>query len=251
MAPKDACNLCLQQFESKQDMETHISKHHKLSEFQYTLRCVICDISYTRKDQLRKHMKSKHNLGYECSICKKKLPSKLTLKQHKTNEHKTVHGKSDLCPLCGKAFKDPNYLQQHISEVCNNQWKGNKCLMCNETFESRLFTIEHIAAKHQDVKLYDCSDCSSRFLSEKLLKLHTSNMHGNKARSICPICGKSKTDLPNHILYVHEGKERPKLQCKLCENSYTNRESLKKHIRSVHEGKTFKCSDCTEDFKSR
>ena len=130
--------------------------------------CTICNKKLISKHQLRKHMRSKHNLGYECSICKKKLPSKLTLKQHKTNEHKTVHGKSDLCPLCGKAFKDPNYLQQHISEVCNNQWKGNKCLMCNETFESRLFTIEHIAAKHQDVKLYDCSDCSSRFLSEKI-----------------------------------------------------------------------------------
>ena len=91
MAPKDACNLCLQQFESKQDMEAHISKDHKLSEFQFTLRCVICDISYTRKDQLRKHMKSKHNMGYECSICKKKLPSKLMLKQHKANEHKVIY----------------------------------------------------------------------------------------------------------------------------------------------------------------
>merc|ERR1712051_251145 len=101
-------NITEDQLDSKIKVES-ANKNDSIDIPKSDIICTICNKKLISKHQLRKHMRSKHNLGYECSICKKKLPSKLTLKQHKTNEHKTVHGKSDLCPLCGKAFKDPNY----------------------------------------------------------------------------------------------------------------------------------------------
>ena len=250
---KDSCNVCLKQFKSKQDLKDHITTAHILSDFQFRLRCVICDISYSKTDKgkLREHMKSEHNIGYKCSICRKELPSKLRLKQHK-KEHKNVTHESNICPKCGKSFKIKTSLEYHVSKNCCYQMKGNKCSICEEKFESRSLTMDHFAIKHQDMKMYQCTKCSSRFISVKGLKLHISTEHGNNVGSICPICGKmlkTAAFLKIHISQVHEGN-KPKFKCSLCEESYSTKQALENHM-SVHEGKIFQCSNCNEEFTSK
>ena len=93
-------------------------------------------------------MKSEHNVGYKCPICKMKLPSKLTLKLHNSQEHKTVIPESNLCPKCGKSFKKKKSLENHVSNNCSDQMRGNKCSICGETFESRFLNMEHVATNH-------------------------------------------------------------------------------------------------------
>jgi KRAB domain-containing zinc finger protein len=256
---RDACNVCLEQFESKQHLEVHITTAHSLSDFQKRVRCAICDFCYSKKDkdrsQLRKHMKSEHNVGYVCPICKMKLPSKLTLKQHNNQEHKTVIKESNLCSKCGKSFKLIKSLENHVSNNCS--WKvglrGNKCSICGETFESRSLNMEHVATMHKDVKLYDCTECSSRYITERGLKTHISRAHENTGGSICPICGKklnSIYEVRRHTSFMHEGKARPKFKCTLCDKSYGTKRVLEEHM-SVHEGKMFQCSNCDEEFNSK
>ena len=251
---RDLCNVCLKQFESKQHLEDHITTAHILSDFQIRLRCVICDISYSKTDKgkLKKHMKSEHNVGYKCSICHKELPSKLRLKQH-NKEHKKVTHESNICSKCGKSFKIKSSLEYHVSKNCCYQMKGNKCPICNEKFESRSLKMDHFAIKHPDMKMYQCTKCSSRFISVKGLKIHISTAHGNNVGSICPICGKilkTAAVLKEHISYMHEGKPKPKFKCSLCEESYATKQGLENHM-SVHEGKIFQCSNCNEEFNSK
>ena len=250
---RDACNVCLEQFESKQHMEAHITTVHSLSDFYRRRRCAICDFYYSKKDkdnfQLRKHMKSEHNVGYICPTCKVKLPSKLSLKQHNAQEHK----ESNLCFKCGKSFNDKYYLNDHVSRICGIPMRGNKCSLCGETFESRSLKIEHVATMHKDVKLYDCTECSSRYILESSLKTHILRAHENTIGSICPICGKklkSIYDVRRHTAFMHEGKARPKFKCTLCEKSYGTKKVLEEHM-SVHEGKIFQCSNCDEEFNSK
>ena len=87
---KDACSVCFRKFESRQDMKAHIS-NHPLSDFHMTTRCFFCDISYGKgkinKSKFKEHMKSEHNVGYECPICQMKWSSVSKLKQHKIQEH--------------------------------------------------------------------------------------------------------------------------------------------------------------------
>jgi len=250
---RDACNVCLEQFESKQHMEAHITTVHSLSDFYRRRRCAICDFFFSKKDkdhfQLRKHMKSEHNVGYVCPTCKIKLPSKLTLRQHNAQEHK----ESNLCFKCGKSFNDKYYLDVHVSRNCDIQMRGNKCSLCGETFESRSLKIEHFATMHKDVKLYDCTECSSRYILESSLKTHILHAHKNTGGSICPICGKklnSIHEVRRHTAFMHEGKARPKFKCTLCEKSYGTKKVLEEHM-SVHEGKIFQCSNCDEEFNSK
>ena len=151
---KDACNICFQNFASKQHLEAHITTAHTLSDFRKKYRCVICDISFSKNtsrlekpSKLIKHMKSEHNIGYKCPICKMKLPSNLTLKLHNSQEHKAVIT-DHLCSKCGKSFKLKKSLEYHVSNNCSDQMRGNKCSICGETFESRFLNMEHVAAKH-------------------------------------------------------------------------------------------------------
>ena len=253
---RDACNVCFEQFESKQDLEGHMVKAHSISDFQETRRCVICDISYERKglgrQKLREHMKSEHNIGFKCQTCQMKFPSKLKLKQHK-KEHKAAkpdNTETNLCSLCGKEFKNKQTFQHHVSKRSCKQWHSKKCLICNITFESRSLMLEHIAAKHQYIVLYNCPECNSRFMTKKGLKTHTPC----NTENVCPICGKiftTPTSLRTHIAYIHEGKIKPrKFKCTLCEKAYRRSVDLQNHM-SVHERKILQCLDCTEEFNSK
>ena len=256
----DTCNVCLKQFESKQHLEDHITTAHTLPDFRKRLRCVICNIYFKRKNKdkstLVKHMKSEHNVGYKCPICQMQQPSLSTLNQHKIQEHNSAVKIKYLCPKCGKEFIHKRKYEQHVSKISCN-YTGRKCPICEEKIESMSLKIDHIATKHKDIKLYDCSECSSRFITQNGLKRHISFVHRKNVGNICPTCGKtyrSISVLKDHISYMHEGKVKPKLKCSLCEESYSHsifgKQALENHM-SVHEGKIFQCSNCNMEFNSK
>ena len=260
---RDACTICFKQFESKKDMEAHISKDHPWSDFcNVATRCVICDLSYGKdKESFKKfkeHMVSEHNVGYECPICQKKLPTVSKLEQHRIQEHNWTKSNSVgrikyLCPRCGKEFIHKRKFEYHVSKISCNQWKGRKCPICEEEFESMSLKIYHISTKHMDVKLYDCSECSSGFITQQGLKRHISSVHRKNGGNICPTCGKyySNSHLKDHISYAHEGKVKPRFKCSMCEESYSTKKYLENHM-SVHEGNgIFQCSNCNMEFNSK
>ena len=261
---RDACTICFRQFESKKDMEAHISKDHPWSDFRnVATRCVICDLSYGKdKESFKKfkeHMVSEHNVGYECPICQKKLPTVSKLIQHKIQEHNWTKSNSVgrikyLCPKCGKEFIHKRKYEHHVSKISCNQSKGRKCPICEEEFESMSLKIYHISTKHMDVKLYDCSECSSGFITQNGLKRHISCVHRKNVGNICPTCGKtyySISHLKDHISYVHEGKVKPRFKCSMCEESYSTKKYLENHM-PVHEGNgIFQCSNCNMEFNSK
>ena len=261
---REACTICFKQFELKQDMEAHISKDHPWSDFRnVATRCVICDLTFGRdKENVKKfkvHMVYEHNVGYECLICQKKLPTVSKMKQHRIQEHNWTGYKYNsvskvkyLCSKCGKEFKQRLDYESHVSKMSCKAWKGKKCSICDEKFETMSLRNDHITTKHKEVNLYDCSECSSQFLTEKNLKSHISNSHKPKVGSICSICGKILTTtarLKEHISQVHEGN-KPRFKCTLCDGSFSTKKILENHM-FVHEGKIFQCTNCNEEFNSR
>ena len=152
----NTCNVCLKQFESKQQLEDHISTAHTLPDFRKRLRCVICNILFKRrnKDQstLTKHMKSEHKVGYECPICQKKLPTMSKMKQHKIQEHNWTKTNSVskikyLCSKCGKEFKQRLDYEGHVSKMSCKAWRGKICSICDEKFETMSLRNYHISIK--------------------------------------------------------------------------------------------------------
>ena len=132
---KDACSVCCRKFESRQDMKAHIS-NHPLSDFHMTTRCFFCDISYGKGkiniSKFKEHMKSEHNVGYECPICQMKWSSVSKLKQHKIQEHTLTKSNS-----VGKYkyFNVVDITDPLASEIKDEDTKSEiECTNCNKRF---------------------------------------------------------------------------------------------------------------------
>ena len=103
-----------------------------------------------------KHEYSEQKLKHKCKICKSEYTTATSLKHHISTVHEN---KVHFCPVCGKKFVQEYTLNLHMSTNCGNDGKRNKCSICDETFESRDARMDHIATKHEDIKLFQCSNC--------------------------------------------------------------------------------------------
>ena len=111
-------------------------------------RCETCNTSFEAEVQLNIHNFRTHGKlipCYRCKLCNKLYPSKITLKNHKTN----IHEQSNLqeqpaepisnqsqkitrteesiqkyyeCEICGEDFTKQNKLKRHISKSHNHQY---------------------------------------------------------------------------------------------------------------------------------
>ena len=91
--------------------------------------CHLCDISFTRNSDLKRHMKSKHGRdtkqGHRCGECGKGFSRKDILKRHQL----TCQSIRFKCPRCHRIFKDIVSLTQHMG-LC----PVPTCHTCQEQF---------------------------------------------------------------------------------------------------------------------
>lgn len=80
----------------KCDKSFHINSsllHHKILHInEKRFSCTYCQKSYTRKDSLIPHIRSKHSSEklYQCDICKKSFFEKSVLERHKKSHQKRI-----------------------------------------------------------------------------------------------------------------------------------------------------------------
>ena len=128
--------------------------------------------------------------------------------------------KTHECNLCGKLFKLPANLKQHIKNVHDTKTNLYVCKTCEKTFDNLNYLKNHAKEVHSKEKL-TCKLCEKMFHNSSILK--------------------------KHIKYVHEGFKGKK--CHLCHNYFASIKGLKAHLKYVHEGiKDFKCEFCEKMF---
>ena len=76
--------------------------------------CDLCDITFTRDDNLKRHMESKHGWdtkqGHTCGECGKSFSRKDALRRHQLT-CQAIHFK---CPRCHRMLKDITSLTRHM-----------------------------------------------------------------------------------------------------------------------------------------
>ena len=142
---------------AEKKMEIANSDSNKLKEGETLYSCKECDKSYTRRDVLRKHFRTKHIEVW---------PSQ------------TVFN----CTECGKVYGRQDCLRKHIRKKhlkpINKEYEVFFCAQCKNTYSSRdkltRHLIQHTAS---DGKPFECTECQERFSRKDAMSRHIKNQH--------------------------------------------------------------------------
>ena len=198
---------CITTFISKGDLKRRLlSVHEKLR----STPCDICDVTFSRENELKKHFQKVHTL----------------------NPTNTIK-----CPFCGIEIKSDN-LSKHISSV-HTERKNYECNVCQYktflkgTFKNHQNTVHGIGIELR--KNYSCSLCENSYTCKSTLTLHTENVHKKKMYK-CEKCASilgSKKSLKIHENIVHKKFRFPCIHSN-CDRKFASTQNLNKHLFSKH-----------------
>ena len=104
-----ACDICLKVFTAKKNLTRHVKIVHENIRNHV---CEICGVRTSTKDHLERHKQVHENTRFECKECLKIFSRKENLKSHMKEIHSettTYHQ----CEICGKSFKRKSHLKEH------------------------------------------------------------------------------------------------------------------------------------------
>jgi len=150
--------------------------------------CDICDKTFTKLSNLKKHYNRMHGeKPFSCSICKKSFSQNNALQRHRRIH---TEEKPYSCALCEKTFSDTsaknNHMRIHTGE------KSHSCLVCEKTFSNRADLQRHMRI-HTGVKPYSCDNCGKTFND-------TSNCSRHKKRNSCRILNVEQAEIKSKKL---------------------------------------------------
>ena len=124
------CTQCNYSASLAETLKGHMTIHCEVRPFP----CNQCSKSFKKESYLRKHIKNRHITDREkshvCSHCKYSTYTARLLK-----DHLVVHGTERPlnCSECGKSFKLPQHLKQHIL-THNAIERTHECSICKKMF---------------------------------------------------------------------------------------------------------------------
>lgn len=142
-----------------------------------------------------------------------------------------------ICDKCGSKLSKRNTLANHLA----NHRKALKCCdLCPRSFICKLFLKLHIEKDHLRVT-FDCTFCSHKTYSQRLLKIHLLQ-HGSKTE--CKVCKKMVANMKHHL------RSHVDVKCPIC-SKICSKASLKHHKRQHSNFGPVECDLCGEEFKSK
>jgi len=107
------CPYCRQVLKSKYSLDSHIKVVHRKIK---TVKCQICDKSFSNNSELGKHNRAVHDEDrdelVECGECGEQV-KKCYLNRHRSYRH-SKNNKTKICPKCGKDFKSRETMLAHV-----------------------------------------------------------------------------------------------------------------------------------------
>lgn len=161
------CSICNIGFVKMSSYKAHMTSHS--TEKKYN--CTKCDKSYKTLSNLNFHMKF-HNekLPFSCDICSRGFMRKEYLEAH-INGHNGV--KTFACQVCDKKFVSQKNLDSHL-KYHDGSVKKKSCGICGKILTSG---FEDHMRTHNNLKEFECKDCSKRFNTKGALVKHKKNKH--------------------------------------------------------------------------
>ncbi len=288
------CTLCNQTFTGEANLRRHVKYQHTYTALE---PCSICK-KEVKPPGMAQHLKL-HETDrelYPCQQCGAKLVSKASLQAHILRVHSDEQ-KMTTCKVCNIEVKQ-RCLRRHMlthntrtfpcPEVgCDKEFKHKRSIQLHLLTHAQDYKKEcpvchlHVAALKEHMKIHDvnrekfpCPECNKLFNTKAHVRRHMLN-HTKEQKTECPICKVMCSNVKNHILYVHERKEketcmecgkqvkhlnlhmntmhrateREKKLCLVCKKEVVD---LKTHLK-MHDGdrEMFACPQCKTLFNTK
>ena len=165
------------------------------------LVCPLCGETRSGGVSFERHMTMCHSNQENISgLCEQ------TKKQHQLEQWKSKYtrqkSKVKACEFCGKEYETYTSLKYHIQHVCRANPKRTKrsdskpyiCEHCGKGFIAGRYLYLHQVTTHDKVtskkyareyKVYSCSICNQKFLSQFKLNRHLASHTGQKSAIVC------------------------------------------------------------------
>ncbi|KAK9888517.1 hypothetical protein WA026_000768 [Henosepilachna vigintioctopunctata] len=190
------CNQCYLSFESRYELQQHISKIHKTD-----FTCMFCGNMYKTSFHLKEHITSHTGeKNYNCTNCDKAFPRLSSLKRHMKSHFAPLGQKTKktpfLCTICGKRFPFSNGASRHMR--IHFGVKTHECQICNKKFNQSTHLHVHMRT-HSGEKPYVCENCGECFTLKAGLHKHLKTHHKEDNQGHCKLAADKKFSLENDV----------------------------------------------------
>uniref|UniRef100_A0A8D8UET7 PR domain zinc finger protein 10 n=1 Tax=Cacopsylla melanoneura TaxID=428564 RepID=A0A8D8UET7_9HEMI len=274
------CPRCPKKFQEYQVIRKHIRTFHSDRQFG----CQMCSKVFPSQDKLRMHMLShSDHREFLCANCGKQFKRKDKLKEHMVRQHNPDENqildqdqlKEDLRDFMPTFISDEIDRKKKISPLTDHS-DGNqapsrpsggggggrsdyakalyKCHPCLVGFKRRGMLVNHLAARHPDIRPesvpelsmpilktardYYCQYCDKIYKSSSKRKSHILKNHPGQALPLSNRMklGRSDSDeLPNPSFCQTVGSiSATPQQCQWCHKQYASKAKLLQHQRKKH-----------------
>ncbi|XP_031628844.1 PR domain zinc finger protein 5-like [Contarinia nasturtii] len=258
------CNMCGKVLSSKDGLKKHVLITHSAPGH---FPCEICpNVTLTRKDSLRKHMKMKHDpnrVKFKCNYCPSVFLKEISLEAHlsKCKRRTEILESGD----SGTTIETVNTFQIKEEQI-DDEHENSENTVCMETVEMEPGQQN----EHSPVKIINefnsnenndrekgrqpngddkkCDICHKTFFDKNTVRRHKVLVHGETSGthecSKCKIKFFSAKGLARHELKCTKDVAES-LECKVCKMVFETKSSLTRHITHAHsEVKKFRCTTC-------
>ncbi|XP_067668557.1 zinc finger and BTB domain-containing protein 17-like [Haliotis asinina] len=224
------CKYCRKQFCDFTGVDTHVKKFHMNEK----------DV----EEYLQELVPLKQ---VTCSTCNMTFASRSQFQIHEDREHSQTMSQ---CTICGKVFKNLQFLRNHIRMIHLND-ESHLCHLCSSVFKQAITLKQHIEEVHEQKRNVTCKECGKMFYRQAQLNRHSRIHDVNGKKIVCQVCGKQfnfECNFKRHVRVVHAPRTE-KFHCSYCGKGFNQKGTMHAHVLKIHFNLCpFTCSICKMKF---
>lgn len=170
--PKIKCPECTKELANQNSLRAHMRLHTGEQPFG----CPHCSKCFHQRSNLQGHLRlHTGEKPYRCPHCELRFSQTPELKRHLICHT----GEAYLCPVCGKALRDPQTLRAH--ERLHAGDRPYKCQDCGKGYTMATKLRRHMKS-HLEEKPHKCEICGSRYTLMQSLQRHL-RLHADRTEA--------------------------------------------------------------------